>query len=158
MSGTAKTPKTYDAKAVKALAAIEYDREAKTNPSAILPAAAKRTLAAKTGLPVSRLASLVDPVYFEKNGRRFPIPLAKARTEKSLGAAVRKRRDAGGTLGRWESVASALSEALGRPVSEAAVRALYSASGADLEASYVGRGTRIAAPKTRESETAELVA
>jgi hypothetical protein len=140
---------------VRALAARDYDATI-GDATFALPGGAKRRISEATGLPVSRLASLVDPVYFEKNGRRNPIALPKTRNERTLATAVRKRRDAGTTLGRWESVAAALSETLGRPVSEAAVRALYEKGGGDLDSSYVGRGTRVGAPATRESEIAEV--
>lgn len=173
MSGTTKkeTPKTRAAKLgvsvadvagktpayLRALAAVEYDADAKTDGGYSLPARAKREISKMTGIAPAKLASYVDPLYFRRNGERNPLPLPKTRTEKTLAVAVRKRRDAGGTLGRWESVASALAVSLGRPVSEVAVRALYSKT-ADLEASYVGRGTRAAAPKTRADDAAEVVA
>jgi hypothetical protein len=147
------TPKEIRSLALRAYRAAARRKNA---PAAILPAEAKRAISEKTGIPVSRLASLVDPVYFRENGIRNPLPASAAKSAASLRSAVRKRRDAGGTLGRWESLAASASATLGRPVSEAAVRALYADAGGDLAASYVGRGTRIAAPKTRESETAEV--
>jgi hypothetical protein len=142
--------------AIRTLALAEYRRESKTVEGAIYPANAKTAIAAKTGLPKSRLASLVDPVYFRENGLASPLPLGKAKTPLAVARAIRKRRDAGGTLGRWESVAASTSAALGRPVSETAVRALYSKGGGTLEASYVGRGTRKAAPATRANESVEV--
>lgn len=120
------------------------------------PARAVATIAAALDLPKDRLRSTVDPVYFRENGARNPIPLPKRRTETTLAVAVAKRRNAGGTLGRWESIAAALAAALDRPVSEATVRAL-AAKRIDLDSSYVGRGTRAAAPKTRADATAEVV-
>lgn len=158
-----KTPpaaKSYAPADVRKLAEREYDRELRSfgdaAPDRLLPAAAKKTIAKKTSLPVSRLASLVDPVYFRRNGERNPLALPEKPNARSLATAVRKRRDAGGTLGRWETLAASASVALGRPVSESAVRALYAKGGGELAASYVGRGTRLAAPKTRASETAEV--
>jgi hypothetical protein len=146
--------------AVRALAKKLYDAErAKLGGTApILPASAKKAAAKKTGLPLSRLASLVDPVYFAENGKANPLPASAAKSARSLASAVRKRRDGGGTLGRWETVRASAEATLGRPISEASVRALYAKAGGDLEASYVGRGTRAAAPKTREDETVEVEA
>jgi hypothetical protein len=147
--------KTYSPADVRKIAEKAYAKELASYgddaPNALLPALAKRT-----GLPISRLASLVDPVYFRENGLRNPLPLPASRTPRSLAVAIRKRRDAGGTLGRYETLAASASAALGRPVSEAAVRALYAKGGGDPDASYTGRGTRVGAPKTRASETAEV--
>jgi hypothetical protein len=113
--------------AVRALAKKLYDAErAKLGGTApILPASAKKAAAKKTGLPLSRLASLVDPVYFAENGKANPLPASAAKSARSLASAVRKRRDGGGTLGRWETVRASAEATLGRPISEASVRALY---------------------------------
>jgi hypothetical protein len=152
--------KTYSPADVRKIAEKAYAKELASYgddaPNALLPALAKREIAKRTGLPISRLASLVDPVYFRENGLRNPLPLPASRTPRSLAVAIRKRRDAGGTLGRYETLAASASAALGRPVSEAAVRALYAKGGGDPDASYTGRGTRVGAPKTRASETAEV--
>lgn len=156
-----KTPK-YDPAEARKLALAEYAREAKKDPNAVAlglsPAAATKKIAEKYGRTSASVAPVVALVFFRENGRRNPLPLPKTRNAKTLASAVRKRRDAGGTLGRWETLAASLAESLGRPVSESAVRSLYAKSGADPLASYVGRGTRVSAPKTREDESAELAA
>jgi hypothetical protein len=119
------------------------------------PAAAKKAIRERVGRPVE---GIVDPVYFEKRGRANPLALPAKPTKRSISSAVRKRRDAGGPLGRWESVAAAASEALGRPFSVATAKAYYSAGGGDLSKSYVGRGTRIGAPGTYGDLTEEIPA
>lgn len=131
---------------IRAAAEKSYDAERKSTggDDPLSPALAKRKIAESVGRPVE---GIVDPVYFDRNGRARPLAL-RAKTEKSVALAIRKRRDAGGTLGRWESVASAASEALGRPVSVALAKRLYDLGGGDLLASYTGRGTRAGAPKT----------
>jgi hypothetical protein len=141
--------------AIRAAAEKAYAAEAKANPGAILePAKAKKAIREIVGRPVE---GIVDPVYFDLRGRANPLPL-RAKTEKAAAVAIRKRRDAGGPLGRWESVASAASEALGRPVSVALAKTLYATGGGDLDSSYVGRGTRVGAPKTYEDLGNEIPA
>lgn len=150
MFGTilAKLRKGAAPAAIRAAAEKAYAAEAKATPGeALSPAKAKRAIAEKVGRPVE---GIVDPVYFDKNGRAFPLPAAAAKTARSLAVAIRKRRDGGGTLGRWESVASAASETLARPVSVAEAKRLYAKGGGDLETSYTGRGTRVGAPGTYE--------
>jgi hypothetical protein len=121
------------------------------------PARATKALGSRKGYPAaSRLIGLVAEVYYAENGSRSPLPKSAAKGTRSFASAVRKRRDAGGRLGRWEVIAASAAETLGRPVSVPAVRAAYLASGGDLDSSYTGRGTRVGAPATRESETAEL--
>lgn len=92
--------------------------------------------------------SIVSLVYFRKNGEMNPLPESAAKSARSLAVQVRRRRDGGGTLGRWESVAASASATLGRPVSEKEAKALYAKGGGDLDSSYTGRGTRVAAPAT----------
>jgi hypothetical protein len=124
---------------IRAAAEAEYvaDRSAAPDGTTPLsPARAKREIAAKVGRPVE---GIVDPVYFRENGLANPI---EAKSAKGLASALRKRRDGGGTLGRWESVAASAA------VSVAVAKALYSKGGGDLDSSYTGRGTRVGAPKT----------
>lgn len=124
---------------IRAAAESEYAADRKAAGSAtdaLSPARAKREIAKRVGRPVE---GIVDPVYFRENGIANPI---SAKTTKALATAVRKRRDGGGTLGRWESVAAAAS------VSVAVARKLYADGGGDLDSSYTGRGTRVGAPKT----------
>ncbi len=124
---------------IRAAAEAEYEAEAKGIENPVLaPARAKREIAAKVGRPVE---GIVDPVYFRENGLRNPI---EAKTPKGLAAGIRRRRDAGGTLGRWESVAASAG------VSVAVAKDLYAKGGGDLASSYTGRGTRVGAPKTYE--------
>jgi hypothetical protein len=135
-----------------------YRAEIRKNPDAFpfSPAKATKSAAAKSGIPASRLIPVVAAVYYDENGSRAPLPATAAKGPKSLATAIRKRRDAGGRLGRWEVIAASASATLGRPVSVAAVRALYEKGGGDLDVSYTGRGTRAGAPATREDETAEV--
>jgi len=130
---------------IRALAVERYEAEfASASPAVraagLSPATAKREISRVAAAPVT---SVVDSFYFAENGRRNPLPAATP-------AKLRARRDRGGTLGRWESVAESYRVAAGLArFSPDAARALYRKSGGDLEASYVGRGTRSAAPKTR---------
>lgn len=159
MTGTARKTKTLPSnEALRAEAETFYKKERKAlgGSAPILPAKAKVALAAKYGVEAAKLASSVDPVYFRNNGTANPLPLPAKATPRSLATAVRKRRDAGTTLGRWESVAASAAVALGRPVSEAAVRSLYAKGGGNIDASYTGRGTRKAAPATRSDASAEV--
>ena len=132
--------------AIRAAAEKAYavEKKAAAEGAILEPAKAKKAIREAVGRPVE---GIVDPVYFELRGRDNPLPL-RAKTEKAAAAAIRKRRDAGGPLGRWESVAASASEALGRPVSVATAKALYATGGGDLDSSYVGRGTRAGAPGT----------
>jgi len=95
------------------------------------------------------LLGSVDPIYYRLAGLSSPLPVS-GKTEKarasSLAKALRKRRDAGV---RWEVLRGSAEAAIGRRVSDAEAKALYATAGGDLDASYAGRGTRIAAPKTR---------
>lgn len=120
------------------------------------PAAATKAAEKKSGLPASRLVPVVAAVYYEENGKRTPI----GGTGAKLAKAIRSRRDAGGRLARWEVIsASLVAGENGReswPIS--AIRAMYEKGGGDLATSYTGRGTRVAAPATREDETAEVTA
>ena len=122
------------------------------------PAAATKAAAKKSGIPASRLVPVVAAVYYEENGSRAPLPKSAAKGGAALARAIRSRRDAGGRLGRWEVVAASAAATLGRPVSVAAVRALYEKGGGDLALSYTGRGTRAGAPETRTDETVEIEA
>ena len=89
--------------AIRAAAEKAYavERKATDAGTVLEPAKAKKAIREAVGRPVE---GIVDPVYFELRGRENPLPL-RAKTEKAISAAVRKRRDAGGPLGRWESVA-----------------------------------------------------
>lgn len=126
---------------IRAAAEAEYEAERKATGSPtepLSPAKAKNLIAGRVGRPVE---GIVDPVYFRENGLANPI---EAKTTAALAKLVRSRRDAGGTLGRWESVAAAAS------VSVAVAKKLYADGGGDLASSYTGRGTRVGAPKTYE--------
>jgi hypothetical protein len=140
--------------AIRAAAEKAYAVEKKAAPAGTIlePAKAKKAIREAVGRPVE---GIVDPVYFDLRGRDNPLAL-RAKTEKAAAAAIRKRRDGGGPLGRWESVASAASEALGRPVSVATAKALYSTGGGDLDSSYTGRGTRVGAPGTYADLSKEI--
>jgi hypothetical protein len=109
--------------------------------------AARRSIAKRLGEPKdgTTLLGTVDPVYFRLAGLANPLPETAAKSARSLAVAIRKRRDSGV---RWETVAASAEATLGRRVSVAEAKGLYSKGGGDLESSYAGRGTRIAAPKT----------
>jgi len=136
-----------------------YAREEKANPAGFpfSPANATKAAAKASGIPASRLVPVVAAVYYEENGKRAPLSFARGKaTPAAIRSAVAKARDAGGRLGRWEVLAVRLGVALGRPVSVSEVRALYVATGKDLDSSYTGRGTRAGATKTRTDELAAL--
>ena len=69
-----------------------------------------------------------------------------------------RRRAKGGTLGRWESLASAASVALGRTVSVPATKALAERAGVDLATSYVGRGTKARLAESVRADDAAALA
>lgn len=123
---------------IRRLATAEYEK------GTTLPDA-RRAVAKKIGETASALYGTVDPVYFRLAGLADPLPATAAKSARSLATAVRKRRDAGV---RWETVAASAEATLGRRVSETEAKALYAKGGGDLDASYAGRGTRVAAPKT----------
>jgi hypothetical protein len=150
-------PKILSRSALVALAVAAYEAEEGTGPFS--PAAAVKAIAARKNTPsVATLRGIVDPVYFRKNGEAAPLVFARGKaTPAAIRNAVRKRRDARGTLSRWDSLAASLSVALdGARVSEAAVKRYYEEAGGDLDLSYSGRGTRVGATGTRESETVEI--
>jgi hypothetical protein len=125
--------------------------------------AIRRSLAASLGGDPSLYLGTADPVYYRLLGEATPLtrangsPLLDAKgkaTTSVVRSAVRRRRDEGV---RWNVLAASLGAALGlgSPVSDAEAKRLYAAAGGDLEASYVGRGTRIGAPATYSSEPVE---
>lgn len=98
-----------------------------------------------------------DRIYFEAIGKDSPLSLSPDAGKTEIRAAIRKRRDGkdgatvpatGATKGlglrRWETVAASASVALGRKVSVREARDLYGS-----KETYVGKGTRVAAPGTR---------
>ena len=94
------------------------------------------------------LLGSVDPIYYRLVGLASPLPVSgkTPRTrESSLLRAIRTRRDSGV---RWEVLRGSIEATIGRAVSDREAKALYVGSGGDLLSSYVGRGTRVAAPKT----------
>jgi hypothetical protein len=112
----------------------------------------RKKLAAKLGGIGADYLGTADPVYYRLAGLATPLtdgkgkPLGATPTVSVLRSAVRRRRDSGV---RWETLAASAEASLGRTVSKREVLGLYVAAGGDPEASYVGRGTRRAAPKTR---------
>lgn len=159
--------KLTDLEKAKRAALKEYARleEIGTPLAERSPASATKAAAKASGIPASRLVSVVADLFYLENGSRAPISFPRAGangpSKKAVATAVRKARDEGGRLARWEVVAVRLAVGLGkdpRAVSVAAVKALYDLSGADRSLSYTGRGTRAAAPETRTDETAEVVA
>jgi hypothetical protein len=136
-----------------------YVAEAKATKARVLsPVAATRVLAEKYGGGTSRVASPVARVYYAENGRRNPLDgIGPDSKPGAIRRAVVSRRDyplladgsgesadGNATLGRWETVAASASASLGRRVSVAEAKRLYG----DVE-SYVGRGTKAAAPSLR---------
>lgn len=110
---------------------------------------ARRAAAKKLGGTAASYLGTVDPVYFRLAGLADPLPASAAKSARSLAVAIRKRRDAGV---RWETVAASAEATLGRKVSTVETKALYAKGGGDLDSSYAGRGTRVAAPKTYADE------
>lgn len=117
---------------------------------------ARRKVETKLGLSTGAAISF-DRIYFVAIGDDNPLAVSPSSTKAEIRSAVRKRRDGkdgatvagtGATKGlglrRWETVAASLSVALGRKVSVRETRDLYGA-----KESYVGKGTRAAAPSTR---------
>jgi hypothetical protein len=161
MSAPKKAPSL---ETLRARAATEYGideaNEAVSFPYS--PARATAAIAKRYGIPADPLVGLVAEVYYRENGTRAPLAIRVGKsgrpTEKAVATAVRKRRDARGRLGRWEVLAYSLATALDlaeRP-SVGVVKAYYDAAGGDRAASYTGRGTRVGAPATRASATAEI--
>ncbi len=138
MSGTKKNENRGEK--IRALATTEYEK------GTPLPEA-RRIVAKKLGGAPSLYLGTVDPVYFRLAGLVNPLPATASKSARSLAVAIRKRRDSGV---RWETVAASAEATLDRRVSVAEAKALYAKGGGDLDSSYVGRGTRIAAPKTLE--------
>lgn len=125
--------------------------------------AIRRSLSASLGGSPSLYLGTADPVYYRLVGEATPLlrangsPLLDSKgkaTTSVVRAAVRRRRDEGV---RWSVLAASLGVALGlsAPVSEAEAKRLYASAGGDLEASYVGRGTRVGAPATYSAEPVE---
>lgn len=98
-----------------------------------------------------------DRVYFVAIGEQHPIVFPANATKAQIAKLIKARRNGtdgatilnegntkGMSLRRWETVASSASTGLGRKVSVAEAQKLYG----DKE-SYIGRGTKIAAPSAR---------
>jgi hypothetical protein len=121
---------------------------------------ARRAAEKKLGLRAGYALSY-DRVYFVAIGAANPIPgLSPDSSKSEIRSAVRKRRDgkdgasvpnSGATKGlglrRWETVAASVEAAIGRSFSVKDAKDLYG----DRE-SYVGKGTRAAAPSTRAAD------
>lgn len=106
---------------------------------------ARRAVAKELGGLPSLYLGTVDPIYFRLAGLATPLPASAKKSPSALASAVRVRRDSGV---RWETVAASAEATIGRRVSVAEAKTLYAKTGADLDSSYVGRGTRVAAPAT----------
>lgn len=106
------------------------------------------------GLPNLYLGS-ADPVYYRATGLDRPLLDGKGNVllgtdskpipPRVLASAVRRRRDLGV---RWNVLAASIEASTGRRTSETEAKALYEKGNGDLDASYVGRGTRKGAPAT----------
>lgn len=111
----------------------------------------RKALAEKLGGTANLYLGTADPVYYRLAGLDSPLDSAKGvvlgpeTSPVTLRAAVRRRRDSGV---RWNVLAASIEATLGRRVSVDETKALYSKAGGADE-SYVGRGTRAAAPSTR---------
>lgn len=121
---------------------------------------ARRAVEKRLGLAPGRAISF-DRVYFVAIGETNPLPLSPDSKRGAIATAIRRRRDGkdgasvpneGATKGlglrRWETVAASASVALGRKVSVRDAASLYGE-----KESYVGKGTRAAAPSTRVETT-----
>lgn len=112
--------------------------------------ATRKAIAVELGEAASgtSLLGTVDPIYYRLVGLASPLAIAgktpKAKAA-SLAKAAAKRRNEGV---RWEVLAASVEATIGVRVSNSVAKALASEGGVDLAASYVGRGTRVAAPKT----------
>ena len=137
MGATKKKTETRG-EAIRRIATAEYEK------GTSLPDA-RRVVAKALGGAPSLYLGTVDPVFFRLAGLANPLPASAAKSARGLAVAIRRRRDEGV---RWETVAASAEATLGRRVSVAEAKTLYAKGGGDLEASYAGRGTRIAAPKT----------
>lgn len=124
--------------AIRRIATREYEK------GTTLPEA-RKVAASELGGAASLYLGTVDPVYFRLAGLANPLPKTAASSPAKLAAAVRARRDSGV---RWETVAASAEATLGRKVSVPETKTLYAKGNGDLDASYVGRGTRVGAPKT----------
>lgn len=118
-----------------------------------LPAIRKALAKALGGSPSLYLGT-ADPVYYRLVGLDSPLTDGKGKPLSDpkpavLRSAVRRRRDSGV---RWNVLAASIEATTGRRASEAEAKALYAKAGGDLDASYVGRGTRIGAPTTYADE------
>jgi hypothetical protein len=122
------------------------------------PAGATKKAAEKSGLSFAKLVPVVAAVYYRENGNRAE-PIGGSGL--ALAKKVARCRAAGGRLARWEVLSYRVAAGLGRPepVSIPVLKAL------DLKGrealglvgnSYVGKGTRIAAPETKTDDTAEI--
>jgi hypothetical protein len=119
-----------------------------------------------SGIPAARLVPVIADVFYAENGKRAPLAFSRISKKNGLptaaaaASAVRKRRDEGGRLGRWEVIRYSYAAGAGiapdaRP-SDAAIKALYAAAGGDLDRSYTGRGTRAGATATRTDPLSDL--
>lgn len=150
------TPLSPAKRAAKIRATVETEY-AKGTP---LPEVRKLLAKNLGGAPTLYLGT-ADPIYYRLAGLANPLADAKGKTLSTdakpavLRAAVRRRRDAGT---RWETLAASIEATTGAPVSVPAAKALYAKAGADLDSSYVGRGTRVGAPKTYADAAVEVEA
>lgn len=153
MSGTALSPEARRAKIV----AIVGKLYAK---GTTLPEI-RKALAKSLGGDASLYLGTADPAYYRLVGLDAPLsdakgkPLSATPTASALRSSIRRRRDAGT---RWEVLAASTEATLGRKVSIPEAKALYAKGGGDLDASYVGRGTRVGAPETYADGAAAIEA
>jgi len=138
-------PKVRDAKYVRREAEKEYGK------GTPLPEAIRR-IDVRANRPT---IGLVSPVYWRLDGEASPLGTNGAGETVALGRKVAARRKSGV---RWEVLAYSLSAGLGRKVSTADAKRLAAKGGLDLAASYTGRGTRVAAPKTYAAPAASVAA
>ena len=154
--------KVLTPKEIARLARVEYARDEAdaTKVYPYSPARATAKIARRKDAPRTGLVGKVAEVYYEENGVRSPLAFPRGKdTPADIASAVAKRRKALGRLGRWDVIAYSLGAALGTPgkkVSLPTIREYAEKGGVDLDASYTGRGTRVGAPKTRASATAEI--
>jgi hypothetical protein len=152
----------FDLKKVATAARKLYRREvAKTGSTIVDPGSLYREVAASLSYPESRVLAPVARTIYSETGAANPLAVGPKSAASAVANAVVRRRNAGGTLGRWDVLRVSLAVSLGRPVSIAALKALYEAgtgilAGFDRDGSYIGRGTRVGAPRTYLSEVEEL--
>lgn len=148
---SAKTKKTTESRSDKIRKTVEREYAKGT----ALPAI-RKALAKTLGGTADLFLGTADPIYYRLVGLDAPLSDAKGQplvnpSPAVLASAVRRRRDSGV---RWNVLAASIEATTGRRTSINEAKTLYEKGKGDLDSSYVGRGTRVGAPKTLEDVAA----